>query len=1098
MEDDVTFLFQLGVVRDAVAAPAHLLTLAHLKDLAVKFVHDKIPDNGLNRLSDRILLFRHDYCSPNVLQLINSASDVTDETLVEIVLTANREYGSLLCDGGAEAAPAPRPHALAVHSYKAPTFCDFCGEMLFGLVRQGLKCEGCGLNYHKRCAVKVPSNCTSPVTPGAAGAGGRRVSGNTSAGGTGGRSPSRGSTASHTSHDDSLVSGKQSRSASRAGSLGWALAIPHTFEVHSYTRPTVCRHCKRLLRGLFKQGLQCRDCHYNAHRKCLPFVPKDCGAEIRDPHSEYQDSCSTGSELSETARLPDDESDDGGNEAAESAAGDDGEVNTNYNTGEYQDSCSTGSELSETARLPDDESDDGGNEAAESAAGDDGEVNTNYNTGEYQDSCSTGSELSETARLPDDESDDGGNEAAESAAGDDGEVNTNYNTGEYQDSCSTGSELSETARLPDDESDDGGNEAAESAAGDDGEVNTNYNTGEYQDSCSTGSELSETARLPDDESDDGGNEAAESAAGDDGEVNTNYNTGEYQDSCSTGSELSETARLPDDESDDGGNEAAESAAGDDGEVNTNYNTGEYQDSCSTGSELSETARLPDDESDDGGNEAAESAAGDDGEVELRHREEPPQRDTAAERSASRPSSANIPLMRIVQSVKHTKKRDGQWLKEGWLVHFTNKDKTLRRHYWRLDSKSITLFTSEQGSKYYKEIPLNEILAIDTARQPHAGIDVMHCFEVRTANVDYLVGVEEACAAPRDSGLGAHAARSWETALRHALMPVTHHTAESRGMAAEAEGGGAGGEGEARVTDMAQLYQIYPDEVLGSGQFGIVYGGLHRRSKRPVAIKVIDKLRFPTKQEAQLKNEVAILQNLSHPGVVNLERMFETPERIFVVMEKLKGDMLEMILSHENGRLTERITKFLVAQILVALKHLHEKNIVHCDLKPENVLLSTDEEFPQVKLCDFGFARIIGEKSFRRSVVGTPAYLAPEVLRNKGYNRSLDMWSVGVIIYVSLSGTFPFNEDEDINEQIQNAAFMYPPTPWREISAEAIDLINNLLQVKQRKRLSVDKSVSHAWLQTRTAWLDLRALEARVGTRYLTHPSDDSRWQMAER
>lgn len=90
---------------------------------------------------------------------------------------------------------------------------------------------------------------------------------------------------------------------------------------------------------------------------------------------------------------------------------------------------------------------------------------------------------------------------------------------------------------------------------------------------------------------------------------------------------------------------------------------------------------------------------------------------------------------------------------------------------------------------------------------------------------------------------------------------------------------------------------------------------------------------------------------------------------------------------------------------------------------------------QVKLCDFGFARIIGEKSFRRSVVGTPAYLAPEVLRSKGYNRSLDMWSVGVIIYVSLSGTFPFNEDEDINDQIQNAAFMYPPMPWKEISTE---------------------------------------------------------------
>ncbi|KAM3959281.1 LOW QUALITY PROTEIN: serine/threonine-protein kinase D3 [Aphomia sociella] len=802
MEDEVTFLFQLGVLRDAVSAPAHLLTLAHLKELAVKFVHEKIPDNGLNRLSERILLFRHDYCSPNVLQLINCATDVTDETLVEIVLTAN----PLLCDGVMEA-PPPRPHALAVHSYKAPTFCDFCGEMLFGLVRQGLKCEGCGQNYHKRCAVKVPSNCTGPPVS-TSSASGRRPSASP-------RSPSRSSTHSHTSHDDSLLGsiGKRSRSpsgvlpASPWSSLAHSsLGIPHTFEVHSYTRPTVCRHCKKLLRGLFKQGLQCRDCHYNAHRKCLQFVPKDCGGEIRDSHGEFQDNSS-------------------------------------------------------------------------------------------------------------------------------------------------------------------------------------------------------------------------------GEI--------------------ENARLPDDESDDGGDN---------------------------------TSTTPDDE------------------VQVRARRgEPPQRDALPERAASRPSSsssspsANIPLMRIVQSVKHTKKREGQWLKEGWLVHFTNKDKTLKRHYWRLDSKSITLFTSEHGSKYYKEIPLNEILAVDTARQPQS--DVMHCFELRTANVDYLVGVDAGGPPPPEAGVGAYLARSWETAVRHARLPVTQRTAEPEGGAGEggAEGaeGGAGGRG----ADMAQVYQIYPDEVLGSGQFGIVYG-VHRRTHRPVAIKVIDKLRFPTKQEAQLKNEVAILQNLSHPGVVNLERMFETPERIFVVMEKLKGDMLEMILSHEKGRLTERITKFLVAQILVALKHLHEKNIVHCDLKPENVLLSSDEEFPQVKLCDFGFARIIGEKSFRRSVVGTPAYLAPEVLRNKGYNRSLDMWSVGVIVYVSLSGTFPFNEDEDINEQIQNAAFMYPPTPWREISAEAIDLINNLLQVKQRKRLSVDKSVSHAWLQTREAWLDLRALEHRVGERYLTHTSDDARWGAA--
>lgn len=114
----------------------------------------------------------------------------------------------------------------------------------------------------------------------------------------------------------------------------------------------------------------------------------------------------------------------------------------------------------------------------------------------------------------------------------------------------------------------------------------------------------------------------------------------------------------------------------------------------------------------------------------------------------------------------------------------------------------------------------------------------------------------------------------------------------------------------------------------------------------------------------------------------------------------------------------------------------------CDLT-----ISANHYYQQVKLCDFGFARIIGEKSFRRSVVGTPAYLAPEVLRNKGYNRSLDMWSVGVIIYVSLSGTFPFNEDEDIHDQIQNAAFMYPPNPWKEISHEGNSFHSKTIMVQ---------------------------------------------------
>ncbi|XP_028899933.2 serine/threonine-protein kinase D3 [Zeugodacus cucurbitae] len=865
---EVTFLFQFGSLRDAVSVAASSLTLKSLKDLACEFINTKIPDSGLTHLPERVLLFRHDYNSPNVLHIINSASEVVDETLVEIVLTA-----SPILYPTSEM-PTLKPHTLNVHSYKAPTFCDFCGEMLFGLVRQGLKCDGCGQNYHKRCVVKIPNNCSRPNDSTS-----RRSSALQPP-----RSPSGGSTQSLISNDEQARSdggsslsvphyrshSRSPSSSSRNGTHGsnhclaanismytptFAYAekirIPHTFMVHTYGIPTVCQYCKKLLKGLFKQGLQCKDCQYNAHKKCLDKVPHDCTGERQLQANDYADNTPTHGHASKA---------------------------------------------------------------------------DNFFREEFDDS-------------------------------------------DFEDNPSPSA------------------------------------SGGYMSNAAAHKYGSAAA-------------AAKSTR-----------TGVPKTTTNAHNSPPELVN---------------------GLVGSTDGRGAYADARSAG----------EGQSIDGQSEQS---------------------------SSSSSPSANIPLMRIVQSVKHTKKRGGQAIKEGWLVHYTSLDKTVKRHYWRLDSKTLTLtlFLSEQGSKYHKDIPLSEIQGIDTNRDFR--VDNNYCFELKTATISYyvgqdpLVGIREEQAVrlpPADSGIGSDIAKSWETIIRQAYMHVTNTQCC---------------ESEENVQDMGQLYQIFPDEVLGSGQFGVVYGGVHKKTKREVAIKVIDKLRFPTKQEAQLKNEVAILQNISHCGVVNLERMFETPERIFVVMEKLKGDMLEMILSHERGRLSERVTKFLITQILIALKHLHSQNIVHCDLKPENVLLSSDAEFPQVKLCDFGYARIIGEKSFRRSVVGTPAYLAPEVLRNKGYNRSLDMWSVGVIIYVSLSGTFPFNEEEDINDQIQNAAFMYPPNPWKEISSNAIDLINNLLQVKQRKRYTVDKSLQHYWLQDKQTYRDLRNLEGQVGTRYLTHEADDIRW-----
>lgn len=141
-------------------------------------------------------------------------------------------------------------------------------------------------------------------------------------------------------------------------------------------------------------------------------------------------------------------------------------------------------------------------------------------------------------------------------------------------------------------------------------------------------------------------------------------------------------------------------------------------------------------------------------------------------------SGNIPLMRIVQSVKQTKRRSGQIIKEGWLVHFTNKDSSVRRHYWRIDSKAITLYNSDHGSNYFKEIPLTDILAIDSSR-----LNGPYCFQIRTTNVDFFVGQHTPSNTTRDtqmmaspiSGIGAHLAKSWETTIRQAMMPIINNS-----------------------------------------------------------------------------------------------------------------------------------------------------------------------------------------------------------------------------------------------------------------------------------------------------------------------------------
>lgn len=282
----VSFLLQIGLTRETVNLEASDLSLSAVKDLVCSIVDQKFPECGFFGMYDKILLFRHNLNDENILQRLTSAEDIHEGDLIEVVLSAQATVEDFQI----------RPHALYVHSYKAPTFCDYCGEMLWGLVRQGLKCEGCGLNYHKRCAFKIPNNCTGVRK--------RRLS-NVSLPG-----PSL-SVPRPVPAENAVVVLDEQRSHQEAGKriLSWSgrpiwmekmvlgrVKVPHTFAIHTYTRPTICQYCKRLLKGLFRQGMQCKDCRFNCHKRCASKVPRDCLGEVDfngEPASPGPDSDTT-------------------------------------------------------------------------------------------------------------------------------------------------------------------------------------------------------------------------------------------------------------------------------------------------------------------------------------------------------------------------------------------------------------------------------------------------------------------------------------------------------------------------------------------------------------------------------------------------------------------------------------------------------------------------------------------------------------------------------------------------------------------------------------------------------------------------------------
>lgn len=260
-----------------------------------------------------------------------------------------------------------------------------------------------------------------------------------------------------------------------------------------------------------------------------------------------------------------------------------------------------------------------------------------------------------------------------------------------------------------------------------------------------------------------------------------------------------------------------------------------------------------------------------------------------------------------------------------------------------------------------------------------------------------------------------------------------------------------------------IYEISPKS-LGYGSYGEVYLCEHKRSKEKRAVKIIDK-RYLSKSMIQKKtvlNEVDILKTLDHPNILKIFEYFEDDKNYYIVMEFCsEGDLFDEL--ERVKYLDEKNTANIIAQILAGLAYIHNRQIVHRDIKLENILICNKEKEIHIKIIDFNIATFYKGKKLSK-FTGTSYYIAPEVI-DQSYDEKCDIWSCGVIMHFLLSGCFPFNgiSRDEILEKIANAKLNLTGLRWSNISTPAKDLLKILLDKNPKTRITASQALNHPWV-----------------------------------
>ncbi|XP_016100499.1 serine/threonine kinase 17a like [Sinocyclocheilus grahami] len=256
--------------------------------------------------------------------------------------------------------------------------------------------------------------------------------------------------------------------------------------------------------------------------------------------------------------------------------------------------------------------------------------------------------------------------------------------------------------------------------------------------------------------------------------------------------------------------------------------------------------------------------------------------------------------------------------------------------------------------------------------------------------------------------------------------------------------------------------------LGRGKFAVVKKCVEKTTGKEHAAKFLRKRRKGQDCRGDILNEIAVLESAkANPYVVALHEVYETTTEIILVLEcAAGGEIFNQCVADNDEAFTEKDVIRLARQILMGVACLHQNNVVHLDLKPQNILLTSAKPLGDIRIVDFGLSRRVDSVSELREILGTPEYVAPEVLDYEPISTATDMWSIGVLIYVMLTGESPFlgEEKQETFLNISQVNVDYSQDVFQGISDLAVDFIQSLLIKNPRKRATVEQCLTHPWLR----------------------------------